>query len=225
MALIVFPVLTVVVFGLALLVVWVIERRIDALGDGTKVACARCGASIHPSAPSCPSCRAPVEAPRGIGLFGRPRQTQADLASLPYRLFAVGRCPACASRFKRRAVEPCCGVCGFRPMDDPSFVRAYIATIDRRMPLACAACFMLGLIPVLGLVPGVIVYRLALVAPFRRYLPTGRRLLLRWGLRLALIVLVAFQWVPVAGGLALPMMALINYGAYRTVCRRLALVS
>ena len=84
---------------------------------------------------------------------------------------------------------------------------------------------MLGLIPVLGVIPGVIAYRLALVAPFRRYLPTGRRLLLRWGLRLAMLILVAFQWVSVAGALALPVMALINYGAYRTAYRRLALES
>jgi hypothetical protein len=35
--------------------------------------------------------------------------------------------------------------------------------------------------------------------------------------------MVAFPWVPVAGGFAVPAMALINYGAYRSVDRRLAL--
>jgi hypothetical protein len=34
---------------------------------------------------------------------------------------------------------------------------------------------------------------------------------------------VAFQWVPVAGGLAIPAMALINYVAYRSAYRKLAL--
>ena len=52
----------------------------------------------------------------------------------------------------------------------------------------------------LGVIPGVIYYRLAIVAPFRRYIPPGRGFLLRWGVRLAVVVLVAFQWVPVAGG-------------------------
>jgi hypothetical protein len=107
-------------------------------------------------------------------------------------------------------------------MDDSRFARDYIAAIDRRLPLVCVVCFLLGLIPVLGVIPGVVYYRMAVVAPFRRYIPPGREFLLRWGVRLAVVVLVAFQWVPVAGGLAVPSMALINYGAYRTVYRRLA---
>ena len=109
-------------------------------------------------------------------------------------------------------------------MDDPGFARGYIASIDRRVPLACVVGFVLGLIPVLGVIPGVIYYRLSIVAPFRRYIPPGRGILLRWVVRLAVLVLVAFQWVPVAGGLAVPAMALINYAAYRTAYRRLALV-
>ena len=39
---------------------------------------------------------------------------------------------------------------------------------------------------------------------------------------LVVVVLVAFQWVPVAGGFALPAMALINYGAYRMAFKELA---
>ena len=57
---------------------------------------------------------------------------------------------------------------------------------------------------------------------FLRSIPPGRGFLLRWGVRLAVLILVAFQWVPVAGGLALPAMALINYGAYRTAYKKLA---
>ena len=34
-------------------------------------------------------------------------------------------------------------------------------------------------------------------------------------IRLVNVLLVAFQWVPILGGLLLPAMALINYGAYR----------
>jgi hypothetical protein len=63
----------------------------------------------------------------------------------------------------------------------------------------------------------------AIVAPFRRYIPPGRSFLLRWGVRLAVVVLVAFQWVPVAGGLIVPAMALINFVAYRSAYRKLAL--
>src|SRR4051794_35432612 len=75
----------------------------------------------------------------------------------------------------------------FRGHPDPSFARGYIASIDRRVPLVCGACFLLRLIPVPGVIPGVIVYRQALVAPFRRYLPPGHGLVLRWGGRLVIL--------------------------------------
>ena len=222
-ALIVFPLLTIAVFGLTILILVLIERRVESRGDRTKVPCAHCGQLIHAGALACPFCRAPVEEPRAVGLLGQAQETPTNTASLPYRLVAVKRCPVCATRFDRRGVKQTCGACGHRLMDDPDFARAYIAFIDRRVPLACLVCFLLGLIPVLGVIPGVIYYRLTIVAPFRRYLPTGQRWLLRWGVRLAVVILVAFQWVPVAGGLAVPSMALISYAAYRTAYRKLAL--
>jgi hypothetical protein len=61
----------------------------------------------------------------------------------------------------------------------------------------------------------VIAYRLEIVAPLQRYLPRGQNFLLRWGIRLASLVLVAFQWVPILGGLLLPILALLNYAPYR----------
>jgi Double zinc ribbon len=221
-ALVVLPLLTIVVFGLAVLVLVIIERRVETLGDRTKVACVHCGRSIHASALACPSCKARVEEPRAIGVLGRPKDTPANIASLPFQLVALKRCPVCATRFDRRAVKQTCGACGDRLMDAPSFAGAYIASIDRRVPLACVVCFLLGLVPVVGVIPGVIYYRLAIVAPFRRYIPPGRGFVLRWGVRLAVLILVAFQWVPVAGGLAVPVMGLINYAAYRTAYRKLA---
>jgi hypothetical protein len=222
-ALVVFPLLTLAAFGVAILILVLVERRLESQGERAKVPCAHCGEPIHASAPACPFCHAPVKEPRDVGLLGQPKDRPADLRSLPYRLVAVKRCPVCATRLGRRAVKQTCGACGHRLMDDPRFARDYIAAIDRRVPLVLVGCFLLGLIPVLGVIPGVVYYRLAIVAPFRRYIPTGRGFLLRWGVRLAVLVLVAFQWVPVAGGLAVPVMALINYGAYRTAYRTLAL--
>ncbi len=75
---------------------------------------------------------------------------------------------------------------------------------------------LFSLVPVVGLIPGVIYYRLALVAPFRRYIPRGRTLLLRWGIWLLFLVLVLLQWVPLLGGLVVPTMALVSYKVYRT---------
>jgi hypothetical protein len=222
-ALIIFPMLTVAAFGLAALILVLIERRLASRGEREKVPCVNCGQPIHGSAPNCPHCRTPVKEPRAVGLLGQPTDQPADLPSLPFRLVAVKRCPVCATRLDRGAIKQVCGACGHRLMDEPAFVRRYIGFIDRRVAMVLVVCFLLGLIPVLGVIPGVIYYRLAIIAPFRRYIPPGRGFLLRWGVRLAVVVLVAFQWVPVAGGLVVPAMALINYVAYRSAYRKLAL--
>jgi hypothetical protein len=222
-ALIVFPLLTVATFGLSALILVVIERRLESRGERAKIPCGNRGEPIHASAPSCPHCHAPVKEPRDVGLLGQPKDRPADLRSVPYRLVVVKWCPVCATRLDRRAVKQTCGACGHRLMEDPDFAQRYIGFIDRRVPMVLAVCFLLGLIPVLGVIPGVINYRLTIVAPFRRYIPPGRGFPLRWFVRLAVVVLVAFQWAPVAGALAVPTMALINYVAYRSAFRTLVL--
>jgi Zn finger protein HypA/HybF involved in hydrogenase expression len=224
-ALVVLPLLTVAALGLAAIGMVLVERRLESRGERAQVPCSRCGQPLHASAPACPHCHAPVPQPTDVGLLGQPKRHPADPRALPYRLVAVKRCPACGTRLRRRAVRQTCQACGHRLMDDPDFARSYIGFIDRRVPPVCLACLLLGLVPVLGVIPGVVAYRLMIVAPYRRYIPAGRGLLVRWGVRLAVVLLVAVQWVPVAGGLALPAMALLNYGAYRSVYRRLALAT
>ena len=223
LALILFPLLTVAALGLAIALLIALQRRAEARAEASKVACHRCGGMISPCALACPICQAGVEAPRAVGLLGQVRKVPADPAKLPLDLVAVKRCPLCASRLKERAVGQTCAVCGHRLMDDPHCARGYISHIDRRVPLVVAACALLGLVPVLGVIPAVIFYRLALVAPFRRYIPLGRNFVLGWTVRIVVLVLVAFQCVPVLGGLIVPLMALITYATYRREYRRLAL--
>ena len=224
LALILLPLLTLAFFVVALVLLLLAGRSIEAREEATKVPCTRCGQLIYASATSCPFCKAPNPEPKAVGLLGGTKDVPADPTTHVYRLVSVKRCPVCATRLERRAVPQTCEGCGLTVMDDPRFVQEYVAFIDRRVPLVCVACFLLGLIPVLGVIPGVILYRLQIVAPFRRYLPPGQRFLLRWGIRLVSLVLVAFQWVPLLGGMLLPLLALVNYWAYRNAFRKLALL-
>ena len=223
-ALILLPLLTLALFGVALVMLLLAGRYVESREEAKKVPCTNCGQLIYASAPACPHCKAPNKEPRAVGLLGGTKDVLADPATHPYRLVAVKRCPVCATRLKRRTVRQTCEACGSTVMDDPRFAQQYIAFIDRRVPLVCVVCFVLGLIPVLGVIPAVIFYRLEIVAPFRRYIPPGRNFLLRWGIRLVSLVLVAFQWVPLLGGLLLPALALINYGAYRNAFGKMALL-
>ena len=105
-------------------------------------------------------------------------------------------------------------------MADRAFAEQYIERVTRRLPGVCGVSFGLSLIPVIGLIPGVIYYRMALVAPFRRYLPLGRRFLLKWVIRIIVFLLIATQWIPLIGGAAIPLMAFVNHGFYRSSYRR-----
>ena len=223
--LIVLPLLTLGMLAVATLAVGLIRRYVESRGDAATIACGSCGASISASALACPRCNAVVKEPRAIGLLGTVIDRPADPSRHPLRLFAAGRCPTCATRLGRRSAAAACPSCGRVPTGDPQFLPAFVALVDGRVPLVLALCGVFGLVPILGVIPGVITYRLALVAPFRRHLPSGRRFAIRWAVRLAVLALVAFQWVPVAGALALPLMAIINYVVYRQAFRGAALES
>jgi hypothetical protein len=80
----------------------------------------------------------------------------------------------------------------------------------------------MSLIPVIGLIPGVIYYRLALVAPFRRYIPMTHNFVAKWSIRLLFFALVSMQIVPGLGGFVVPIMAMVSFLVYRTTfCKML----
>ena len=72
-------------------------------------------------------------------------------------------------------------------------------------------CFFFSAIPLVGLLPGILYYRLTLIAGFRNYMPTSDRLLRRWLLRLLKLVLVLVQWIPLVGALTLPLVCLVDF--------------
>ena len=101
------------------------------------------------------------------------------------------------------------------PTTGREFRTAYADAVSRRLPLTVAACAGFGLVPVAGLVPAVLTYRLTLVRPFMQRVPLGRRLLTKWLLRALLIALAWLQIIPVVGVLAIALMVMINHEAWR----------
>ncbi|HEX4124377.1 MAG TPA: hypothetical protein VHY37_06595, partial [Tepidisphaeraceae bacterium] len=125
----------------------------------------------------------------------------------------------CAAHLKHGAVGQKCPDCGTTVMPDEEFAERYANFIARRLPTVLTASFLIGLVPLLGLIIGAIYYRIELVQPFNEYLPLGRRFKLRIGLRILFILLALFQLIPVAGGAVVPIMALLTYSAYRASFR------
>ncbi|HZL99790.1 MAG TPA: hypothetical protein VFD43_06015, partial [Planctomycetota bacterium] len=214
--LVLFPLVMAALVGLASCLLYLLRKRAELKEEASKLACARCGAPSYRCALACPRCGAAVAEPAAIGFFGTSLAWPApDREAHPYRLVEKKRCPVCAARLKERLPRQRCPDCGHELAADPAFVERYLAAVRGRLPQVLVVCALCSLVPIAGLLPGVIYYRLALVAPFRRYIPRGRSLLMKWGIRLLFLLLVSIQWIPAVGGIVVPIMALVNYVAWR----------
>ena len=204
-----------VMLGMALISKWKAWRE-----EKSKIPCPACKKSIYPSALHCPFCDKEQETPRAIGFFGQSIQRLVtDRAVAARRLAARKRCPHCATRLPERSTHQNCPSCQRPPFGDPEFAAAYHREVAGRIPRVIAITALFSLIPVLGLIPGIIYYRIALVSPFLGYIPAGRSLLLKILLRIALLVLIGLQIIPGIGAVAVPVMALLSYSLHASTFR------
>jgi predicted RNA-binding Zn-ribbon protein involved in translation (DUF1610 family) len=211
--LVIFGVLMLVVIGVVIGIFFLLRKRAESKDEQSKIDCTSCGEKVYGCAVQCPKCGTKVDAPRGVGFFGTTKSKPArNLARHPYRLVEKKRCPACATRLEKRQPRQVCPACGHDLFADRDFAREYLGAVASRLPTVLSVSFLFSLVPIVGLIPGVIYYRLAVVAPFRRYIPRGRALLLRWGVKLLFLLPILLQWVPLLGGFVVPLMALVCSG-------------
>lgn len=217
----IFPLLSMLVLALTAAALFVVERWISHRSRSLEVPCSGCDASLHASAPRCWSCGAP-RTPVAVGAFGqaRPDTTVDDLRTHGRRLIARRRCPACASRLDRGRIRQDCGRCGHETFGDEAELESYIRHVQGQLPRTILVCAAFGAVPLLGLIPGIVYYRLSLLGGLRRYLPTGASIVTRWTVRLLNLVLIALQWIPFVGAAMLPLLCITNFALYRRALRR-----
>ena len=197
-------------------VLLLLRRRAWIKEEQSREPCPKCGTLRPVHASACPSCRTPVDEPRAVGFFGQPtaaaepRPDSHGLALLEKR-----RCPVCASRLEDRRPRQACATCGAIAFGESATPEAYLGRVQRRVAPTLAFCAAVGWIPVVGLIAGLIAYRLKLVSPLSRYLPRRRAYVRKLGLRLVLIVLGLLQLAPIVGAVTMPAMAVLSYGVYR----------
>jgi len=220
--LVIVPLLIIALTGLLVLLFVYLKRRAHQRDEQSKIPCSNCSEPVYSCALACGNCGEEVGQPHEIGFFGQALTTPAaDRENHQYRLVEKKRCPVCATRLTKRDPKQTCERCGHRLMHEPGFAKQYSQRIAARIPAVLAIGAALSLIPIIGLIPGVIAYRLALVAPFRRYVPRLRSAFTRWGIRLLFLVLVFVQIVPGVNAIVVPIMAMVNYLAYRGQFQRL----
>jgi hypothetical protein len=214
--LVLFPVLMLIAVAGATAGLALARQKLRLAEEATRTPCTACGAPIYRCAMACPACRTTVSSPAAVGFLGQTLvDTAADTANHPLRLIEKRRCRVCATPRPPRSLAEPCAACGALALATAGAAEAYTRFIAARLPTVLIVSFVLSLVPVLGLITGLIYLRMQLVLPFSQYLPAGKRFLLGWGMRLLFVVLVFFQLVPVAGGLVVPLMGLISFAAYR----------
>jgi len=221
LVLLLYPVLILILTGIVLALLYWFKRRVVAKEEKSKIACANCSELIYSTALACQNCNQSNQHPSAIGFFGQTKVKPVKSGDEhAYKLVEKKRCPVCANRFQEHHVYQSCSACGHELMQDDRFATKYVRRIDRRVPKVLVISFLLSLIPIIGLIPAIIYYRIQLVAPFRLYIPRMRNIGLRWGLRIFHFVLIAFQWVPAFGGFVAPIMAFTSYRMYRGSFRK-----
>ena len=123
----------------------------------------------------------------------------------------IARCPAESAERKYNRSRPNV----ITAFSDSSLTQAYKNFVSEKLPKTFLVITLLEIVPVLGLIAGVIYHRLRLIAPFRRYLTFGQSFLTKCLLRVVRLVLV-LQQVSFGGIVEVPLMALLNFLFYRS---------
>ncbi len=213
--LILYPLFILTVLGIIVVLLMASSKYARYREERSKVPCGTCGEYIYACAVSCPKCHTPVPNPKDVGFFSqtvdRPAASQHDHE---LRLVSKRRCQKCASRIEERKLPQMCPVCKNTILGSTSDQEDYIGKVRDRLPKVLGVSFLLSMVPVIGVIPGIIYYRIQLISPFRAYIPAGKGLALRWMLKLLFIFLIALQVIPGLGAFMVPIMALISYTVY-----------
>ena len=104
--------------------------------------------------------------------------------------------------------------------EKPYELDEYLARLNAKLPDTMVTCFVLGLVPFLGLIPGLVYYRTSLLSSMRYYLPRTTGCFFKWVVKIWNLCLIGMQPVPVIGAFTLPILCLTNYWIYRSVFKR-----
>ena len=191
---------------------WLTLASLKAVERASHTECTSCGVRGPACGPRCGACGVTRSEVRGVGVLGRVTKLPVTVGeSHRVALIAGHRCPSCGHRLGGTGADPSCGTCERPVFASPSDRTAYVESLSGRLPSTLAVCVLCSAVPVVGLIPGFLYYRLTLLAGLRAYMPRQSRFLRRWLLRLLKIGLIMLQWVPFVGAATLPVICLVDF--------------
>lgn len=198
-------------------------KRAQRREEQSKISCSSCETKMFKSALECPSCNTENSSPHSINWMGNSTEEVCiSREQQKAELMLSRRCPVCASRLEKRSTKQICPECNHATFENGEDAQLFLDKMSGRLPGVLVVSFLFGLIPVVGLIVGIILFRIKLVAPFRRYIPLHKSFFIKWGIRIFFLILMLLQLVPVLGAFAMPVLAIVSYNSYkRSFCKSL----
>jgi len=215
-----FPVLALIFSGLAVVTYYLIRAYLRRREEKQKLPCTGCQTPNHRCAVICPGCGSERETVMGVGVLGIiGKETVTDHIDHRRNMIARKRCHACGERLHEKSVTHACRVCGAAPFQSKADLEAYLSRVSETMPKTLLISTLLSAIPLLGLIPGIIYYRINLISSLRCYVPKTTGCLTKWAVRLMNLILICLQPIPFLGMLTIPLMVWTNFLVYRGTLR------
>jgi hypothetical protein len=184
-----------------------------------RTACAACGAKVLRYARYCPACSA-ERVPSRLGMFGRALEENAeDLVAHRLRLLGARRCGRCAEPRALQRTTNACQCCGAPPFSDAAELEQFVAYADKRALALIPVLALLGLLPVLGAILGLWLYRVSPAGALSTFSRWHDRLAWRVLRRLGLLGLAMLQPLPLVGAVAVPALAGVLHAQSRRAIR------
>lgn len=214
------PAVALAVTGLTLLTLYLIQKYLERQEEKRKVPCDDCGTPNPLCGLVCARCGKERSHVRQVGYLGTIKEVPVtDPLLHRSQLVASKRCRRCGERLREKRLDQRCQACNIAPFEDSRDLEAYIGRLQAELPRTLLLLLVMGAVPVVGLVAGVIYYRLTLISSLRHYVPRSSRFLARWTMRLVGAVLICLQPIPVVGAFTLPALCLLNFLLYRRLLR------
>lgn len=203
----------VTVYGLAIAIFVVLQKRYARKLEKQKTPCPSCGNLNLPFAVNCYHCKALQPNIHKIGIFGQRKSALVkDVRQHQLKLLSHRKCPSCGSKLESPAIHQKCNSCGDLIFQDPG-VNDYLKYQDRKFYKIGGLSFILGFIPVVGFVISAVMANVYLFSPYRRYLPKGTSFFTK--LWIKFLTFVFFLLGVALGFIAAPIYIILRYFVWK----------
>lgn len=215
------PILGFALLLIALGIVALVRLALAKREKAREVTCHNCNARHSVAAIECPECHVPHDALQ-LGLLGLSvsKNHVVNTQSHQFDLLKWRRCPCCAEKLPKRELRQTCPRCKTETFASVDDAKAYLANLEKLYSKAILLIALVGLIPVIGLVFGVIYGRIKVISGARLYLGRFSNWVSRLALMLVSFILLWFQAIPLFGALAVTAMTTVSFTYFRSRLRK-----